>query len=131
MNDDARQGRRIILIIIAGLAVPTLGELLVPGSTLKANATRLAIVGAMSVLMWRGYSWARSYVAFSLVLAGLLTALTGILLALAVWWGFVLLLLPPLYLWGAWALWRSPKVDAYIDHCEKLRNPDMSFTTGA
>lgn len=131
MNDDARGGRRIILLIIASLLLPNLGLLIVAGNSLGMALGRLAIVIGMSFLMWRGYGWARSYMAFSLGVAALLAVLTGILAALAVWWGAVLLVPPPLYAWGAWVLWRSPKVDAYIEHCEKLRNPDMSFNTGA
>lgn len=128
MNDDARQGRRIILVVMAGLLIPVLGVLLIPGTSVKSQAVRLAIVVGMSFFMWRGYSWARSYIAFSLGVAALLAALSGVLAVLALSWGAVFLLLAPLYAWGAWALWRSPKVDAYIEHCERQRNPDMSFT---
>ena len=131
MNEQARKGCQIILVIIAGLLVPSVGLLLVPGNSVRTLAGRIVISVVLSFLLWRGYSWARSYLAFSLGLGALLTALLGLLAALAVWWGAVLLLLPPLYAWSAWALWSSPKVDAYIEYREQQRNPDMSFTTGA
>lgn len=131
MNEQARKGRQIILVIIAGLLVPSVGLLLVPGNSARTLAGRIVISVVLSFLLWRGYSWARSYLAFSLGLGALLTALLGLLAALAVWWGAVLLLLPPLYAWSAWALWSSPKVDAYIEYREQQRNPDMSFTMGA
>ena len=131
MNDETRKGRRIILTIIAGLLLPNLVLLMIPGSSVGTVARSLLIGIIISFLMWRGYSWARSYMAFSLGLAALLSALVGLLAMLAVSWSAVLLLVSPLYAWGAWALWSSPAVEAYIEYCEKQRNPDMSFNTGA
>lgn len=131
MNDEARKGKRIILMIIAGLLLPNLVVLVLPGSSVAALASRLLIGVTLSFLMWRGYSWARSYMAFSLGLAALLSALAGLLAPLAVSWGAALLLFSPLYAWGAWALWSSPAVEAYIEYCEEQRNPDMSFSAGA
>ena len=130
MSDEATKGKRIISIIVAGLLVPNLALLLVPGSSLRVIAGRSAIAVIMSFLMWRGYSWARSYMSFSLGLAALLAVLSGLLGLLTASWGAVLLLVAPLYAWGAWALWSSPAVEAYIAHREQERNPDMSFNTG-
>ena len=131
MNTDARQGQRIIMAIIIGLFLDFALMLALPGGSLRSQALRLAIVVAMSVLMWRGYSWARSYMAFSLAMAAVLTVLSGMAAMLMVWWGAGLLVLAPLYAWGAWVLWNSPKVEAYIEYRERQRNPDMSFTQGA
>lgn len=131
MNDEARKGRQIVLIIIAGLLLPNLALALLSGNSIKVSGLRLVISFLISFLLWRGYSWARSYMAFSLGLAALLTALSGLLAVLVLSWMAVVLLLAPLYAWGAWALWSSPTVEAYIEYCERQRNPDMSFNTGA
>ena len=131
MNDEARKGRRMVLTIVAALLLPNLLLVLVSGIPLKSLGLRFLISVVISFLVWRGYSWARSYMALSLGLGALLTALAGLLAALAASWQAGFLLLAPVYAWGAWALWSSPNVDAYIDHCERQRNPDMSFNTGA
>lgn len=131
MSDEARKGRQIILIVIAALLLPNLGILLAAGLSPTAAVTRLGISAVMSFLMWRGYSWARSYLAFGLGLAALFALLSGVLALFVVSWLAVMLLLAPLYAWAAWALWSSPKVEAYIQYCEQQRNPDMSFNTGA
>ncbi len=128
MDDTTRRGQWIILIVITGLVLETMLSLFLPGSTLRGQAPRLVIVTVLLFLMWRGYGWARSYVAFSLGIAALLTAISGVLLVARVWWGFLLALFAPLYAWGAWALWSSPQVDAYIDYCERERNPSMSLS---
>jgi len=131
MNNEAKRGRQIILLIVTGLVVPNLAGILIPGNAVKLGLIRLLFAFLMSFLLWRGYSWARSYMAFSLGLAALLTALSGLLAVLVFSWMAVVLLLAPLYAWGAWALWSSPSVEAYIEYCERQRNPDMSFNTGA
>jgi hypothetical protein len=127
MDDAAREGRRIIAIVIAGLLLHSLVMLAVPGRSFPRRALELLVAGGMSLLMWRGYSWARSYLAFVLGGSAIGAAIMGLWLTFSVGWGAVLLLFPPLYGWGAWALWSSPKVDAYIEHRERKRNPDMSF----
>jgi len=126
MTEEARRGRLIVLIIIAALLVPNLAVMTLTQAW-EAGAFRFAIAVAMSFFLWRGYSAARSYLAFSLGLAALLAALSGIVGALVLSWTAIFLLLAPVYAWGAWALWSSPKVEAYIEHCERGRNPDMSF----
>ena len=131
MNEEARKGRTIIIAVIAGLLLPSLGLLVVSGNAMKAATVRLIISVVLSYLLWRGYSWARSYLAFGLGLAAALAVLSGLLALLAMSWLAIFLLLAPLYAWGAWALWSSPNVEAYIQHCEQRRNPDMSFHTGA
>jgi hypothetical protein len=130
MNADARKGQRIILVVISGLLAQAAVGFVLPGASIKQQAIRLIIPIGMSILLWRGYSWARSYLAFGLGLGAILGALGGTIAAISVWWGFLLLLFPPLYAWGAWALWSSPAVEAYIAYREKERDPDMSFSTG-
>ena len=127
MSDDARKGQRIVLAICTALLLPELLTLLVRRDVSVSGAMRMIIPVLLAVLLWRGYSWARSYLAFSLGLVALLWALAGFLALLAISWFAVVLVLPPLYVWGAWLLWSSPKVEAYIDYREKQRNPDMSF----
>ena len=141
MSDEARKGRQVILIVIAALLLPSLVTPLTAGVSLGAVIARFGISAVMCVLMWRGYSWARSYLAFGLGLAALLAVLAGAFGLIAVLAGAlaplvvlrlaVTLLLAPLYAWAAWALWSSPKVEAYIEYRERQRNPDMSFNSGA
>jgi hypothetical protein len=137
VSDEARKGQRIVLVIVAALLVPNVVIALVSsaplfsGGPLRSSGFRVAISVVISFLLWRGYSWARSYMAFSLGLSALLATLSGLLALLAGSWLGVMLLLAPVYAWGAWALWSSPNVDAYIEHRERERNPDMSFGSGA
>ena len=81
MNDEARKGRRMVLTIVAALLLPNLLLVLVSGIPLKSLGLRFLISVVISFLVWRGYSWARSYMAFSLGLGALLTALAGLLAA--------------------------------------------------
>ena len=131
MSEDARKGQRIVLIIGAALLVPELLTIVLVGWT-RPGAFRAAFSIVLAFLLWKGYSWARSYLAFSLALVALLWAFAGFLALLVISPLAVVLLFPPLYAWAAWLLWSSPKVEAYIDYREKQRNPDMSFdSTGA
>jgi hypothetical protein len=129
VTSEAARGRRIILTVSAALVLPSAALFVLSRPPRGVATLRLAIAVAMSALMIRGYSWARTWVAVGLGVAGLLVTVIGLLAALRFWWGFVFLLLPPLYFWGAWTLWRSPSVEAYLEHCERKRNPDMSFSS--
>ena len=117
-------------MIIAGLLAQAAIGIVIPGASAKQQGLRLVIPVVLSFLLWRGYSWARSYLALALGIGAIIGAFGGILIAISAWWGSVLLLFPPLYGWGAWALWSSPRVEAYIAFREKERNPEMSFSTG-
>lgn len=132
MNDEAKSGRRVIAAIALALIVPSVLELVVASSQprgLEGSAVVRPLVAiAMSVLMWRGYSWARTYIAVVLAIGAVLAAMRAVLLTMQTPLGGVMFVLPPLYAWGAWALWSSSKVDAYVEHCERRRTPDMSFT---
>ena len=118
----------MILLIVAGLILHRLLGFLLPDASVEAQWVPLVLAAVLSFFLLRGYGWARSYLAASLGLAALLTLLGGGVLALKHWWGLPFLLFAPLYAWAAWALWSSPKIEAYIDHRERRRNPDMSFT---
>jgi len=130
MSEEAGKGRQIILIIVAALLVPSLAVMMLTQAW-REGALRFAIALVMSFFLWRGYSWARSYLAYTLGLATLLAALSGIVGALVLRWQAIYVFVAPLYAWGAWALWSSPKVEAYIEHRERQRNPDMSLNMGA
>ena len=118
----------MILIIVAALIGHRLLGFLLPDASIESQVVPLVISVVISFFLIRGHSAARSYLAISLGLAALVSALGGGVLAVKHWWGFVFVLFVPVYAWGAWALWSSPKVEAYIEYRERRRNPDMSFT---
>lgn len=130
VNPEAAKGRAVVLIISAGLLIPSAALFALSRPPRGTSIVRLAIAVAMSFLLVRGYAWARGWIALGLTVGGLFAAGVGLLVALRVWWGFPFLLLPPFYFWAAWTLWRSASVEAYVAHCERKRNPDMSLSSG-
>jgi len=128
VNEAARQGFRMLLVVAAGLVLHRLLALLTPDASVEAHVVPLVLSVVIAFLLLRGYGWARSYIAVSLGLASLFTLVAGGALAMRHWWGVPFVLFAPLYAWGAWAVWSSPKVQAYIAHRERQRNPDLSLT---
>lgn len=136
MSEAERKGRTIILIVAGGLIGTALLNLLGALAMTSRDAmgmawVRLAICLVVSFLMWRGYSWARSYVAFALFVGAVLAALGSLaMLAGMFFLGLLNLTIAFFYAWGGYMLWKSPDVDAYIEWHEKARNPDMSLGGG-
>jgi hypothetical protein len=128
MNDAARKGRRMVMLIVAGLLAQRLLEL--SRVSTGQQVFRLGIAVAFAYLLWRGYGWARLYLVLALAAAALLTTVVGLVTAMLDPSGLLYLTLVPLYVWGVWALWSSPAVEAYFEHRESARHPDMSFSTG-
>lgn len=136
MSEAERKGRTIILIVAGGLIGTALLNMLRALAMSSRDAVgmawvRLAICLVISFLMWRGYSWARSYVAFSLFVGAALGALGSLATLVGAFvLGLLNLTFAFFYAWGGYMLWKSPDVDAYIERHEKLRNPDMSLGGG-
>lgn len=135
MTPDEQRGRNIVLLISAAIVLP---QALAVAASLATSHTaplgmaaiRLGIAAIMSYLMWRGHSAARTYLAFTLFLGAGLTLVGSLALLVKTPFAVVGILLGAGYIWAAWVLWKSPKVEAYIEAREKARNPSLSFRDG-
>jgi hypothetical protein len=132
LSEDARSGQRIARVLALAVLIPNallFAFALTFGLPPGRYTIRLGIGLVMGVMLWRGYGWARSYLAFALGLSSIVALVGGLLIGFRLpLLGVLGFLLAPLYGWGAWALWSSPKVEAYIEYREQRRNPDMSFS---
>jgi hypothetical protein len=133
VSEEARIGKRIVVGLALALLIPKVVVFAVAiafALPLGQYAIRLGIGLLIAAVMWRGYSWARSYVALAFGLSSAFSLVGGFLIASEMpLLGLVGICLAPFYAWGAWVLWSSPKVEAYIAYCEQRRNPVMSLST--
>jgi hypothetical protein len=122
MTPEELRGRRTTMVIALVVGVPPLLTLVVllllrqPGSDIPWVQSLIPV--ALSVLLLKGYRWARAYIIFSLFAASLLLLLGALFagsLVLAIATAIVTLPFAVAYVICAIILWRSKAVEAYFD----------------
>jgi hypothetical protein len=130
MTSEQRRGRTISLVIAVGLvAINVLLFLLaalVQPETGAFQWFRLGLVLALAWCVFKGYGWARAYVAFSMLVCSLLW-LVGPILAGQPIELVIGVPLSAIFITGAVVLWRSKSVAAYFDHQTQRRDAPLSM----
>jgi hypothetical protein len=131
MTSEESRGRKITSGIALFLAIPSLLILIVLLLTGTAAARipwlQVVLPVVMAFLLFKGYSWARAYIAFSSC-AGALLLMLGPLLT-----GKLLLALfsfpfAAAYVAAAVILWKSKAVEAYFDRQTHSRDALLSLS---
>jgi hypothetical protein len=120
MTREENRGRRITLALACLVGIPPVLNVLIllsVGRPIPSGTWlfRVVIPLALAWLLYRGYRWARGYIAFSFGLGAVLGAAR--LAAVSAPVMVKLLVVPFLALpfWAAVILWKSPSVGAYFD----------------
>jgi len=131
MTSEESHGRKITLGIALFLAVPPLLILIVLLLT-GAAASRipwfqLVLPVVMAFLLFKGYTWARAYIAFSSC-AGALLLMLGPLLRGSLLFALLSLPFAAAYVAAAVILWKSKAVEAYFDRQTHSRDALLSLS---
>src|SRR5262245_39170977 len=122
MTAEEIRGRRITIMIALVVGVPPLIMLLIllalgkPGSQIPWFQILLPMV--LSILLFKGYRWARAYIIFSLCAGALLLLVQPLLagsLVLAIATAIFSLPFAAIYVTSAVVLYRSKAVEAYFE----------------
>jgi hypothetical protein len=130
MTSEESRGRKITLGIALFLAVPSLLILIVllltgtPASRIPWFQVVLPVV--MAFFLFKGYTWARAFIAFSSC-AGALLLVLGPLLAGKQLLAVFSLPFAATYVAAAVILWKSKAVEAYFDRQTHSRNAPPSL----
>lgn len=132
MSQEERRGKKIALaiaIIVSVLAALDFLALFLTATSGSGAGSWFGLVLrlAMAWLIYRGYGWARSYLAFLLVVNALIAAV-GLPLQLGDLGSVVALPVAAIYFAFSWAVWRSKALEAYCAHQYRKRNPSMSMS---
>ncbi len=130
MTPEEQRGRVIAVSIGAALVViSVLSFFLVLLVRRHVGPFQLFQLGASVVLAWlmfKGYGWARAYVAFSLLLGGVFLLLLPILARRPL--GLIIALpISAAYVAAGLVLWKSKSVEAFFDRQAEIRNAPPSI----